>query len=117
MELSGPFVASLETLACRRSGKRLRISSYDRAGGNDDRIYLTPGETRTFGDIVGAGCVTHIWCTFMNEGFVLEKYSLRKVVLRMFWDDEPVPSVEAPIGTFSGWGTRSAATSSPLPCR
>jgi hypothetical protein len=36
-------LASLETLAQRRAAKRLRLSSYDRAGGNDDRIYLAPG--------------------------------------------------------------------------
>jgi hypothetical protein len=42
--------------------------------------------TRTIGEISGAGCVTHIWCAFANEGFVSEKNSLRKVVLRMYWD-------------------------------
>ncbi len=99
-----PMVSSLETLAWRRSGRRLRISSYDRKGGNDDRIYVKPGDTATIADITGAGCITHIWATFMNEGFKPEKSSLRKVVLRMFWDGEESPSVEGPIGDFFGMG-------------
>jgi hypothetical protein len=99
-----PLVSSLETLAWRRPGKRLRISSYDSKGGNDDRIYIKPGESAVIADIAGAGCINHIWCTFMNEGFTPEKNSLRKVVLRMFWDGEGMPSVEAPIGDFFGMG-------------
>jgi hypothetical protein len=99
-----PLVSSLETLAWRRSGRRLRISSYDRKGGNDDRIYVRPGESAVIADIKGAGCINHIWCTFMNEGFAPEKNSLRKVVLRMFWDGESSPSVEGPIGDFFGMG-------------
>lgn len=98
------IVSSLETLAWRRSGRRLRISSYDRKGGNDDRIYVKPGDTATIADIAGAGCITHIWCSFMNEGFVPEKNSLRKVILRMYWDGEQSPSVEGPIGDFFGMG-------------
>lgn len=104
MSVSVPMVSSLETLAWRRSGKRLRISSYDRKGGNDDRIYVKPGDTATIADIPGAGCITHIWCSFMNEGFAPEKNYLRKVVLRMYWDAEQSPSVEGPIGDFFGMG-------------
>jgi len=99
-----PLVASLETLAWRRPGRRLRISSYDHKGGNDDRIYVAPGQSAVLADIAGAGCITHLWCTFMNEGFQPEKNSLRKVVLRMYWDEEKSPSVEAPIGDFFGMG-------------
>jgi len=99
-----PLVASLETLAWRRSGRRLRISSYDRKGGNDDRIYVKPGDKAVIADIAGAGCITHIWASFMNENFKPEKNAHRKVVLRMFWDGEDTPSVEAPIGDFFGMG-------------
>ena len=104
MTYGAPLVASLETLAWKRPGRRLRISSYDRKGGNDDRIYVKPGDTATIGEITGAGCINHIWCAFMNENFLPEKNSLRKVVLRMYWDGEESPSVEAPIGDFFGMG-------------
>ena len=104
MSAGVPLVASLETLAWRRPGRRLRVSSYDRSGGNDDRIYVAPGRSAVLADVSGAGCITHLWCTFMNEGFQPEKNSLRKVVLRMYWDEEKSPSVEAPIGDFFGMG-------------
>ena len=42
--------------------------------------------------------------TLANEGFVVEKYAHRKVVLRMYWDGEQEPSVQAPLGDFFGMG-------------
>lgn len=92
--------SSLRELATLRNAKRKRVSSYDRTGGNDDRIYIKPGETATIAQIDGAGCITHIWMTMACD----EKDFLRKVVLRMYWDKETEPSVEAPIGDFFGMG-------------
>jgi hypothetical protein len=51
-------------------------------------------------DEAGPGVITHIWITIASP----EQYHLKKSVLRMFWDDEPTPSVEAPIGDFFGLG-------------
>jgi hypothetical protein len=51
-------------------------------------------------DVAGAGIITHIWVTTMCE----EHDHLRKAVLRMYWDGEESPSVEAPIGDFFGMG-------------
>lgn len=97
-------VASLSTIAFQRAAKRKRESSYDRSGGNDDRLYIEPGETRIIADLQGPGCITHIWCTIAGENFIEEANYLRKIVLRMYWDDEENPSVEAPIGDFFGMG-------------
>jgi len=33
-----------------------------------------------------------------------ERYALRRVLLRMYWDDEETPSVECPLGDFFGTG-------------
>ena len=33
-----------------------------------------------------------------------EPYHLKRIVLRIYWDGEPTPSVEAPIGDFFGLG-------------
>lgn len=104
MEQPNFFLSSLNTLACKRDCRRMRVSSYDRSGGNDDRIYLEPGETRTIASLGGAGCITHIWCTIAGENFVEEKDYLRKIVIRMYWDGEDTPSVEVPIGDFFGMG-------------
>lgn len=83
-----------------RSTRTRRISSWDRTGGNDDRLKIQPGETATLARINGAGCIDHLWCTMACD----EEAYLRKAVLRMFWDDEPEPSVEVPIGDFFGVG-------------
>jgi hypothetical protein len=77
-----------------------RASSYDRTGGNDDFRKIAPGETLTLLDDSGPGVITHIWITIASS----EKYHLKKLVLRMYWDDEASPSVEAPIGDFFGLG-------------
>lgn len=92
--------SSIREIATLRTAVRKRISSYDRTGGNDDRVYMQPGETRVIAEMSGAGCVTHIWMTMACE----EKDFLRKVVLRMYWDGEDDPSVEVPIGDFFGMG-------------
>jgi hypothetical protein len=33
-----------------------------------------------------------------------ERYHLKKIVLRMYWDGDTIPAVEAPIGDFFGLG-------------
>ena len=69
--------ASLATIALARDAKRMRESSYDRTGGNDDRIHIQPGEMFTFFDVPGCGCITHFWCTLAHEPEEV-KYYLRK---------------------------------------
>lgn len=77
-----------------------RISSYDRSGANADYRQIAPGETLTLLEEAGPGVITHIWITIASG----EQYHLKKLVLRIFWDDDPTPSVEAPIGDFFGLG-------------
>jgi len=59
---------------------------------------MQPGETRVMAEIEGAGAITHIWSTIASK----EEGHLKKLVLRMYWDGEDTPSVEAPIGDFFG---------------
>jgi hypothetical protein len=61
-------------------------------------IGIKAGETATLAEIEGAGVIRHIWAT-------LEPKFHRDVILRMYWDDDPTPSVECPIGDFfcSSW--------------
>lgn len=77
-----------------------RVSSWDRTGDNVDYLTIAPGETATLADIHGAGCVRHIYFTVGN----LDRFFLRTMVLRMFWDDETTPSVEVPLGDLFGLG-------------
>jgi len=95
---------SIRDLYKPRPGKRLRISSYDTTGGNRDFVRIKSGESTTIFHSSGAGCITHIWMTMMEEADEDAPFLPRKVLLRMFWDGEAHPSVEAPIGDFFGMG-------------
>jgi len=77
-----------------------RASSREATGANADARVVTPGQTLTVLDVDGPGMVSHIWFT-LDDG---EPYALKRVVLRMYWDGEASPSVEAPIGDFFGLG-------------
>ncbi|MFN3729831.1 MAG: glycoside hydrolase family 172 protein [Fimbriimonadaceae bacterium] len=89
-----------------------RISSYDRSGGNGDYIGVPVGETVTLAEMSGAGIVKHIWITISSR----DAMHRRNLVLRMFWDGQEHPSVEAPIGDFfgQGWGMKYNFVSLPL---
>ncbi len=92
--------AKLSGLVSLHSYVQKRVSSYDRTGGNDDFVKIAPGETIRLLDAAGPGMITHIWITIASP----ESHHLKKLVLRMFWDDEASPSVEAPMGDFFGLG-------------
>lgn len=105
----GSHGSSLRDLPRLRTSRRGRASSWDTSGGNDDRLTLTPGETAELAQVQGAGCINHIWVTVANESGVrfpglAEPEMLRKLVLRMYWDGEQDPSVQAPLGDFFGVG-------------
>ena len=56
-------------------------------------IDIEPGETVVLCDTDGPGMITHIWFT----GYVGHSF-----VMRIYWDNEEFPSVEAPISAFFG---------------
>lgn len=93
--------SSLSGLARLGTGvRRERSSSYDIKGGNRDWWVIAPGESVPITEILGAGCIKHIW---MTVGSVDPAFP-RKIVLRAFWDGEDQPSVECPLGDFFGIG-------------
>ncbi len=83
-----------------KNSKLIEISSHDTTGGNNDRISIKKGETATIAYIKGPGIITRIWVTIDSR----DPYFLRKILIKMYWDDEKEPSVEAPIGDFFGTG-------------
>jgi hypothetical protein len=89
----------LKDLGQTQDYRSRRVSSYDRSGGNRDSIVIEPGKTAVLAEIDGPGAIHHIWTTIAAEPF----YG-RKIVLRIYWDNERSPSVEAPIGDFFGVG-------------
>jgi hypothetical protein len=90
-----PDVTQQQTYTLHRS------SSFDPTGRNDDFRTVQAGATETVLDADGPGMVSHIWFTLNAP----ESYALKKIVIRMYWDGESSPSVEAPIGDFFGLGT------------
>ena len=93
--------ARLSDLAKLQNYRLRRSSSCDRSGGNADSRQVAPGDSITVLDEAGPGQISHIWFTIADK----EEKHLKKIVLRMYWDGEATPSVEAPIGDFFGLGT------------
>ena len=77
-----------------------RVSSADPSGGNADFRPVEPGGTLTILDAEGPALLTHIWFTL----YAPAPHHLKELVLRMYWDGERTPSVEAPLGDFFGLG-------------
>ena len=72
-------------------------------------IMIGPGEVAELGRVNGSGAIQHIW--MMTGGG-----SQRLEILRIYWDDEPEPSVECPLGDFfaTGWGGGGEVSSLPV---
>ena len=97
------FAQDLSSLPFEKHYTQERVSSADPTGANDDGNWKHPikaGEQRTIAKLPGPGIITHLWFTIASD----EPYHLKKIVLRMYWDDDPLPAVEAPIGDFFGLG-------------
>ena len=103
----------LGKLGEKQNYRSKRASSYDRTGGNQDSIGIEPGKTAILAEIKGPAAIHHMWMTIAGEAF----YG-RKIILRIYWDGEDVPSVEAPIGDFFGvgHGLNRNFTSLPIVC-
>jgi len=56
------------------------------------------GATATLLDINGPGIIRHIWCTVSQA----EPVNVRNIILRMFWENSDIPSVEVPLSDFFG---------------
>lgn len=115
----GSHGSSLRDLPRLRNVRRGRESSWDRSGGNQDNIRLQPGESRQLADIGGPGVITHIWCTVAvehgDERPEVEGDYLRRLVLKITWDDAEHPSVLVPLGDFFGMGHGRSANFASAP--
>jgi len=112
-----------------RPWRSARSSSFDQTGRNRDNWIVMPGEERVLADLQGPGFITHIWMTQscrIQPGpgqidpsvvgvpmleihnalgvswEVVDPDYYRKVLLKIYWDDQETPSVIAPLGDFFG---------------
>lgn len=112
-----------------RDARSARASSWDPSGRNQDNWIIPPGESIVLADLEGPGCITHIWMTQFCRRIlgpslldpasvgqtvpVLEIHNAlglnwevpdpdyyRKVLLKIYWDDQEHPSVLVPLGDF-----------------
>ncbi len=74
---------------------------------------IQPGERRILVDYDSPGIITRLWITF--SGWFWENWDVReekwpdatilkKLILRVYWDGNEFPSIEAPMGDFFGVG-------------
>jgi hypothetical protein len=72
-------------------------------------ISVEGNTTAVLADIAGPGAIQHIWITVHPDFW-------RRLVLRMYWDNEETPSVEVPLGDFfcNGWCERANVSSLPI---
>ena len=96
----GAATAGTGADASRELGQGWKVSPSIQIGG---------GEVVTLAEIDGPGAIQHIWLT-------VHPTQWRRLVLRMYWDDEETPSVETPLGDFfaNGWCERCNIASLPV---
>lgn len=87
---------------------------------NRDNFRVPPGATHVIMDVEGPGVVTHIWMTFLGpEPHPWAKdgsANHQELLLRIWYDDQERPGVEAPVGDFFGgcFGKRCEVVSLPV---
>jgi len=123
------FGGFMQNLARVRNARSSRASSWDQSGRNQDYWLIPPGESIVLADIEGPGCLTHIWMTqfcrrVLGPGLIdpimgnyvapvfeihnalglnwetVDPFYYRKVLLKIYWDDQEHPSVLTPLGDF-----------------
>ena len=69
-------------------------------------VRIQPGQTFVMADVNASGAIQHIWMTPTGNN--------RLNIFRIYWDGEPEPSIECPVGDFfaCGMGQYTQVTSS-----
>ena len=109
----------------RDGGERRYDPSADPRGDADvksnwDNFNVPPGATHVLMDAQGPGVITHIWITFLGpepQGWATKgSADHQELMLRMYWDGDPRPAVEAPVGDFFAncFGQRAEVVSVPV---
>jgi hypothetical protein len=97
-DANAPRNTANATVPSRDLGQGWKVNPY---------VTIEPGETFTMAEIDGPGAIQHIWMTPTGNW--------RFSIIRIYWDDETEPSVEAPIGHFFGMGWNEYSPLNSLP--
>jgi hypothetical protein len=109
----------------RNAGERRYDPTAEPRGDSDvksnwDNFNVPAGTTHTLMEAEGPGVITHIWITFLGpepHGWAPRgSANHQELMLRMYWDDNPRPAVEAPVGDFFAncFGRRTDVISLPV---
>lgn len=101
----GEKLYSLKNLQSRAASYENRNAEKGKGGMAGNGIKGSPaimdfkkGDVATLLDQEGPGMVRHIWCTMKPA----HPEVIRNVILRIYWEDNDVPSVEVPVSDFFG---------------
>jgi hypothetical protein len=87
---------------------------------NWDNFRVAPGQAHVMLDAKGPGVITHMWITFLGpepqDWAKNGSANHQEMLLRMYWDGNPRPAVEAPLGDFFAncFGQRREVISLPV---
>lgn len=128
----------LGSLALPQNGRSMRETSSFRMGkdgkydpkapntgdleehSNRDNFRVAPGATHVVMDRQGPGVITHMWFTFLGpepQDWAKEgSANHQEMLLRVYWDGNPKPAIEAPLGDFFAncFGQRRQVISVPV---
>ncbi|NSW90788.1 MAG: DUF2961 domain-containing protein [Firmicutes bacterium] len=93
----GMAIEGVSSRAARDLGQGWKVNPY---------VIIKAGETFVLADIEGSGAIQHIWMTPGGKW--------RNSILRIYWDDSELPSVECPVGDFFACGWNEYAQISSL---
>ena len=72
--------------------------------GIPDRVSMTgpllANQKAVYAELDGPGCIQHLWVVLSRPERI--PMTSRKALIRIYFDDEPIPYVEAPVGDFFG---------------
>lgn len=96
--------------ALNRAGKSRQFTTFDLK--TKEKAYpIQPGEKKDLVHYEGAGIITRLWMTvsgwfwmYWEPNTYTDPAILKKLILRIYWDGNDYPSVEAPVGDFFGIG-------------
>ncbi len=123
------MAGTMEQLAAAKEGRSKRATSTARLkdkpsecdpNSNSDNRTIKPGQTHVLMDEKGPGAITHIWVTFLGpepQNWAPKgAANHQEMLLRIFYDGDERPGVEAPVGDFFAncFGERRSVVSIPV---
>jgi hypothetical protein len=100
----------LEPIWAMRDSRSRQFTTFDPVSGEKFRR-IAPGARATIAEAEGPGVIGRAWFTFpgwfwqhWDPMHPVDPTILRLLILRIYWDGSPFPSVQAPLGDFFGVG-------------